>query len=717
MMNKQWFRAGLLVGCSVMGLAAGAAAQDARVEEIVVTAERREANLQATPVAVTAITAAALENRQIINTIDLAVSVPNLSLVEATANPSNLAIGLRGASEGVGGLSVSESPVGFYIDDVYHARMAGTNLEFTDIERIEVLRGPQGTLYGRNTLAGAIKVVTRKPGETSWADGTLGYGSRDEIVAKGSVGGPLSGALAGSAAIVYHEGDGYKFNRATGRRNGDYENVSGRVSLQTLGDEEFSVFASVYGASDKNDGYLPTPATYPVRPATNKNLRYAAGDVYTNQSPTPSYGKTKQWGATLDASYRWAETTLRSITGYIYVDDEFRADFTGGVQTGPTTFIAGFDRTSLVTNKQFSQEFQLLGTAADGQLDWILGAFYFHETGDQIIKDLLGPLALLPTTFDLKTDGIAAFAQGTYRLTDELSAVAGIRWSQDDKSMDATIQRSFIPPFQLAAISLDKKFVSVTPKVGLEYQATPETLLYVSAARGFKGGGFNGLAVANPLIIATPYREATVWSYEGGVKTDLLDNRLRLNGAVFLAKYKDLQQVANIDPVTFSFAIQNVGDATVYGAELEMVAVPTDGLTITGQLGLVDDEYDRLSPLSSAALNNAKRVNATPRTTAQIAFDFTAPIAAGGNELAVLLGSSLSYKGSYFASVDNTLLTEGATRINGYVGVGDGENRWSLRLEARNLANKKESVGATTASAGVVTLPPRQIMLMARVAY
>jgi iron complex outermembrane receptor protein len=700
-----------------MALAGAARGQDGRVEEIVVTAERREANLQITPVAVTAITADALDNRQVFNTIDLAVSVPNLSLVEATANPSNFAIGLRGASEGVGGLSVSESPVGFYVDDVYHARMAGTNLEFTDIERIEVLRGPQGTLYGRNTLAGAIKVVTRKPGETAWADGTLGYGNRDEIVAKGSVGGPLSPALGGSAAVVYHEGDGYKFNRATNRRNGDYENVSGRVSLRTLANDDFSAFVSIWGASDKNDGYLPSPATYPVMPATNKNLRFAAGDIYTNQSPTPSYGKTKQWGASLDASWRWADTTLRSITGYVDVDDEFRADFTGGVQVGPTAFIAGFDRTSLVTNKQFSQEFQWLGTAADDKLDWILGAFYFHESGDQVIRDLLGPLAVLPTTFDLKISGIAAFGQGTYSLTDQLSATAGIRWSQDDKSMDATIQRNFIPPFQLAAIALDKKFVSVTPKFGLDYQATPDTMLYVSAARGFKGGGFNGIAVVNPLIIATPYREATVWSYDAGVKTDLLDNRLRLNIAAFLAKYKQLQQVANIDVATFSFAIQNVGDATVYGAELEVVAVPMDGLTISGQLGLVDDKYDRLSPLSSAAINNAKRVNATPRTTAQLAIDYAVPFTTGAAGWEFLLGASMSYKGSYFASVDNTLLTEGATRINGYVGLGGDDGRWSLRLEARNLANKKEVAGATTASAGVLPLPPRQVMLMARAAY
>ncbi len=707
---------GLVIFLGINGQSLGQEAP--KLEEIVVTAERREESLQTTPIAVTAFSAETIDLRQITDTIELDRHVPNLFLTEATANPNTLALSLRGASEGTGGLSVSESPVGIYVDDVYHSRPAGANFQFTDIERIEVLRGPQGTLFGRNTLSGAINIITRKPGDDIWADATVGYGSRDEVEAKGSIGGPLvEGSMGASAALTFREGNGFLFNRATGQEVGDYKNLAGRLSFTFYGNENFDAFLSLYAAKDETDGYVPVPIAYDVPNPTTDDAIFLSGDMYTTQTPTPTLGDTDQWGVTLDLKYSWGDTSLRSITGYVAVDDEFRADFTGGIEVGPGQFIAGFDRDSDSFNDQFSQEIQLSGVALDSRLDWIIGAYYLREDNSQIIQDILGgATSVLPTTFDLKTDSFAVFSQVNYRWTEQLSVIAGIRWSEDQKKLNATIQDGFAFPFQLATVDLDETFGSWVPRFGIEYQRNPETLFYATVARGFKAGGFNGIAVANPLIVRTPYDEQTVWSYEGGIKTDLFDNRFRVNAAIFWADYDAIQQVANIDPVTFSFATQNVGDGRVYGLELEMTAVVAEGLTVYGQLALMGNKYGTLTPNASAAVNNAESFPNTPSATGQIGFDYNTPINIAGG-LSLFVGGDFSYDGDRFASVDNTLKTEEQLRLAGYVGIADEDNNWQLRISGRNLTNEKEVLGFTTVSAGGVVSEPRRLILELTVKY
>ena len=232
------------------------------LEEIIVTAERREADIQDTPVAVTALTAETLNNLQVANTIELDRTVPNLSVRELSANPSTFNISLRGNTESVGGLSVSESNVGVYVDDIYRGRLAGANLTFNDIERIEVLRGPQGTLYGRNTIAGAIKIVSRKPGDESWVDVSAGYGDWEHTEFKGSIGGPIvDDTWAASFSMIYLENEGYKFNRAIGEDVGAMENVAARAILNYLGSDTLDMTLTAFFAADDNDGYMPTPIT------------------------------------------------------------------------------------------------------------------------------------------------------------------------------------------------------------------------------------------------------------------------------------------------------------------------------------------------------------------------------------------------------------------------------------------------------------------------
>ncbi len=712
------FRELLLSGAAIAALAFPAAAQEASgdsaqpggVEEIIVTAERRAESIQDTPVAVSALTAESLDRLGIESTTDIDRAVPNLYVLEATANPSTLSVAMRGSAEQAGGLAVSEASVGVYVDDVYRGRPTGTNLEFSDVERIEVLRGPQGTLYGRNTIAGAIKIISRKPEDELYANASVAYGSFDHVTIKGAIGGPIGSGWGASIAGLYREQEGFQFNIARDERVGDLSSAAGRAILNYYGGDRLSATLILSGARDRNDGYNAVPATYAARPTNTDGVRFAEGAYNITRTPAVNRGETDQWSATLDLGYDLDAVRLRSITGYIDIDDIFRTDFTGGVRTG-TGFAIGFFRDSEGRYKQFSQEFQVSGES--GRLDWILGFYYFRERNRQVLNDLLGATALLPTDFRLKTESIAAFGQGTFNFTDTLSLTAGLRWSQDKKELDASIQNGFAFPFTAATIDRADTFRSLSPKIGLDWKPNDRTLVYLSAARGFKAGGYNGLAIANPLVVRQPYDEMTVWSYEGGLKLETPDRVLRFNAAAFLAKYDAIQQTALIDPVTFSFAVQNVGKATVYGLELEAQAVPTPGLTLFAQVGLARDKYDELSPGSTAAINNAKRLPVTPRASGQVGFTYDLPVS---DRIDLKLGSDLSYEGSYFAAVDNTLLIDSYWRWNGFVGLGFGE-RFEARLTARNLSDDKTVVCCSTQSSAVTVLPPRTWMLELRYRY
>ena len=708
-----------IVASAVFLVAFDVIAQEIRLEEIIVTAERREADIQDTPVAVTALTAVTLDNLQVTNTLELDRTVPNLSVRELSANPSTFNISLRGNTESVGGLSVSESNVGVYVDGIYRGRLAGANLTFNDIERIEVLRGPQGTLYGRNTIAGAIKIVSRKPGDESWVDVSGGYGDWEHTEFKGSIGGPIiDDTWAASFSMLYMENQGYKFNRAIGEDVGAMENVAGRVILNYLGSDTLDMTLTAFVASDDNDGFIPTSATYGGSPPTTSQAVFATGNIYTSQSTTPSQGKTDQWSITLNISYDAGAFEFRSITGYMDLEDLFRADFTGGVEFAPGVYGAGFDRTALANHDQFTQEFQLLGTTAGERLDWLAGLFYFTEAGDQVINDKFGTFPLLPTTFDLKTDSYAVFGQLSYQWNSKVSVVGGLRYTQDSKSMDATIQDGlFVFPVTLAAVSLDEDFSSISPKLGVDVQVNDDTLAYAYVAHGFKGGGFNGLAVGNPQILASPYNEETVWTLEGGIKTDLLDNRLRINAAVFYNQYDDIQMTAIIDVASFSFAEQNVGKATVLGLEIEASARLSEGLRVFGNVGFMTDRYDRLDPLSSAAQNNAADLPSTPAATGMVGFSYEQPISASGAHLKLKIGADIGYVGDHFGEVTNSVLIEAYSQLNAYVAIGANDDRWQLRLAGKNVTDEQDLVFGSTSTTGSTAGPPRFWLLSARLRY
>lgn len=713
----------LCVSVSSIALFPAAYAQESGLEVIVVTAQRREANLQATPVTVSAFSEQQLLDLSIVETKDLGQAVPNLQLLPLTASPSTFQVGFRGGTEQTGGLIVSEPVVGIYVDDVYRSRLQGANFQVADIERIEVLRGPQGTLYGRNNFSGAIKLVTKTPSkDNQWLNAAVGIGSFSEQNYQVSVGGGITEHIGASFSALYrNQSDGYIFNRAQNETIGAEENFlfRGKINYEK---ENFQAILSFSYGDDQNDGYIPLairyePATVPMNFATRvttDQVRPRFGDdPFVTEFPQESVGETEVYSVTLDLSYDADWATIRSITGYVDVRDVFRWDIAAGVSDGMGGFTPSFDRRSDANADQFTQELQAQGKAFGDKLDWIVGAFFFKESGDQRLKDnipLFGLGDLAPTFLDIGTTSWAVFAQGTYAITDRLSAFAGIRYTQDDKSFDASISTAsnFNPTGPRVDVSLDEKFSSVTPTLGLEFQVTDDAYLYANITRGFKGGGFNGLAVANPTVLQAVYEPQYVWAYEAGAKTDWLDNRLRANIAVFYNDISGSQQTANVGPG--SFATQNVGDLSIFGVELEVAAQPVDWLNIFTNVGYMDGDYGTLDPASQAFASGAQFLPLVTEWTGQLGFNVNKPIA---DKARFKMGATANYVGDHFLETTNSIQVEAYTRFDGFIAVSDMESRFELRLEGRNLSDEINYVTgfANSPNPALAALRPRTWML------
>ena len=652
------------------------------LEEIIVTAERREGNIQSTPVAVSAFTADKLEKLQIEETLDLANSVPNLVLYTGVANPGMVNLYMRGAGEQIGGLVTSESAVGMYVDNVYNARLSAANFDLVDVERIEVLRGPQGTLYGRNSMTGAIKIITRDADGETWSKGSVGYARYDEVTV--SAGGGFSlveDTLGMTISGQYRDqGKGYISNRATGGKRGVRDVLTLRGKISYFGSDNFKSTLTASYSDDNNDGLTPVYVN-------SNTLQINSGEYRTAQSPSPSSGYTEQYSTSLDMEWDIGEWSLKSTTAYIDVKDGFRFDLSGGVETAPGTFITLIDRTSVASSSQWSQELQLSGTSMDDKLDWVVGAFYFDEQADQQIDDVIFFTTLVPTIIDQKSESYAIFAQGTYKINDALSATAGLRWTDDQKSLSGQIDTFFGSGIPFAVNRQDSWSV-LTPRFGLDYQVSENVFVYGSVSRGYRAGGYNGLTVARPISFNTPFDPETVWAFELGTKADLLDNRVRFNSAAFINKVKDIQQSSTLGGG--ATAVQNVGKVDVYGIETEITAIISDAFEVFAHLTLQDESYKELDPGSIAATQGLGRLSHLSKFQSQVGFSYEYNLK---NEASVFVGADYSHRSNYFSDAANAPINRSSTidLVNASVSYQPDGGKWKATLSGKNLTGEDYS--------------------------
>ena len=753
------------------------------IPEVIVTAERREASLQTVPVAVSALDAGMLQDRQITEYQDLQSFVPSLKMTNNITSPTNLSPSLRGSLQQDASLIVAESPFGIYVDDVYIARLNGNNITLNDIERVEVLRGPQGTLYGRNTLQGAIKFVSRTPGEDSWLNASAGYGNYDQYLINASGGGPLGGGFAGSLAGQFNNKDGQFNNSVTGQDTDHQRNAAFRGKLRYMGIENADIVFSLAYSDSQNDSLQLIPATTPGVPDVSQfesdDLVPTLGDytvgtpTFANPGPAPITANpesdTQQTIASLNASYDFGAFTVRSITAYVDTQDFFSTDFSGS---------GGIVGASDIDNQQFSEELQVQGSALGDRLNYLAGLYYFNETG----KQDFGWYFFVPTSTSqiaADTDSYAAFGQVDYKITDALKATLGLRWVRDEKSFSIdqqitpAVQQFNGPPFFLSTllicnnplepaqpafptdprptacsdpafgtgagsgllnrVALDNTYTETTPRFGLDYTFQPVGVLdsalgYVSAARGFKSGGYNGIAIFNLGDARTAYKPESNWTYEAGVKLDAYDRKVRLNMAYYWADISDLTSNATVG---FSFPVRNVGDAEVHGLELELTAAPTENFTVYWNAAFQHGAYGTLDPGSAPAKAATKylvgpRVPQVPAYAFTLGFDYGVPVPLGFAEGRFRFGMDWFKTDDYVTSATNDFVASPYDRLNGFIGLDIGDN-WDVRFAVKNIADsydltsgsrsttfERNEVGDIVVNPGglgaFIALPPREIM-------
>ncbi len=737
---------------AIMAAGGISAPVSAEVDEIVVTAQRREESLQDVPIAVSAFGVEQLAKRQIDVVKDIGANVPNLQTYTVTAGAEAIQVHSRGASIQNPGFNLSESPVGVYVDDVYNGRLASVNLDLLDVERIEVLRGPQGTLYGRNTIAGAIKIVTRTPGDEKWLTGLVGIGNYETTKVGFSVGGPIEeGSLAGSIGAVFDKRNrGWQYNPVTGDDPGAYDNKAARAKLRWYGTSGVDATLTAWVSDVENDGYNGVPyepfCNNDVAPPDCNNPDFGpapagsapkGGFYETFSAPGVNFGASQQGGANLHLSFDFGGVTLRSISSFASADTQFGFDLAGGgADFGPVPAAQFGLRIRSDSNfDQISQELQLLGSALNDSLLWQLGAYYLNEDGQQQFSGTVPGIAPTPAfdeAIDNTTDSYAVYGEATYRVTEELSVTGGARWTKDEKKYSDNCVGFFCfdDDGGDAAVSLKKSWDEVTFKVGADYQLTDNQLLYLSYATGFQAGGFRTLCFGNLTADnadldykgcgGSPFDPQTVDSVELGWKSDLFDNMLRLNVAAFYAMYDAIQQI--VINSGGGFPIENIGAVDVYGLEVEVTWAPIADLNVYATLGMQESDFGKVDPLSppGGLGGNApptKDLPSNPRWQGKVGFDYSIPLA---NSLAFFYGLDLFHSDSYYSESRNLLEIDSYTRLNGFLGLGADDRKWQAVLAVKNIGDSEDNQSGIFANgfANVRTpLPPTEYMLSFKVNY
>ncbi|WP_343614649.1 TonB-dependent receptor [Novosphingobium sp.] len=649
--------------------------------DIVVTATRTTSSVQKTPVAVTALDADTIKRLQITNVKDIGQIAPNVQISQVTGGSAGISPYIRGGGVTDGANITSEADVGIYIDDVYQPRAAASIIDALDIDRIEVLRGPQGTLYGRNSASGALKIVTKTPSDQLHAGVEVGTGSWNERMVKGVVSGPLNadGSLRGGISAMYRGNDGGRQYDATLGKGVGGQDFAGTMANLYYKQGGISARLSGFYSHYTSDGQY----TVAIDPSYTGNdylaARPTSGNYRTVLSPSPSFTRDTQYGANLNVSVELGGgAQLTSITAWSHLSDGWREDFSGGVAytalgVNLPGYAALYDRTAFMHDDNVSQELQLHGSTLGDRLSYVGGLYYFREWGNQ---QYATTTYFVPsnTRFDILTNSYAAFGQLGFKITPALTLSLGGRYTQDCKSIDALVDTS--------PVNRKDNWQNFVPKVGLDWQIASQVMAYASLSEGFKAGGYNGLA-GSAAQLNSPYGPAKVKAYEVGFKSQFWDRRAKLNVSAFYNDYSSIQQqfvTATGDFQTATFA------ATHKGVEAEFSLRPLPPLTLWVNGTYNDAHYKGLGTnVSTAANYNGNAMTNVFPYQVTLGTDLALPVAAGR----LVLGVNANLRADYYSTPDNAWIGHvPSTQIfNAYVGYEQGP--WSVHLTGKNLTDQR----------------------------
>ena len=530
---------------AIAGLApiSSAIAQTITLEEIVVTAERRETNLQTTPLAVTALSAVQLERRQVTETLDLVRQVPNLiGFNNVTLGASN-AYFLRGIGN-TESIATFDPPVGSYIDEIFVARQNANNIDLVEVERIEVLRGPQGTLFGRNATGGAISIITKKPSEDLYTKGQVSYGRFDEITGKVAINVPISDKVLTTFSAYYINDSGWQRSIVTDEKYNFKEalGVRGAVRVMPSDNVTWDVSADWSTQDHQNLSSIVDRATMATNTKAGKDGPWVLGSGRFNGTDLSNC-------KTGNGPLEWVRNgcTANEVTGYNFYSnlaiemDSFSINFITGYRNLDHDFVSplfasvrdGFDipLSNEGNHNQFSQEVKFSGDFLDGRLQYTTGFFYMKEDNltryeTTLASAALGGVFLVLDDSTMENDGesFAWYAQADFEIVDNLILTTGIRWTDEKKTVPFFFHTNkaganFDITDIVAAGNPDAvTTVQWTPRFALQYRANDDVMFFASATRGFKSGGWNARASTADLF--RRFEEETVWSFEAGTRAE-----------------------------------------------------------------------------------------------------------------------------------------------------------------------------------------------------
>ena len=636
-------RIALLAAASLAALAAAPALaqqtppaeedQTSGIEDIVVTAQRRAESSQDVPIAITAFNAATIEARGISSALDVTQFVPNLVGLNNTGLGTANAYYLRGVGN-TESIATFDPPIGTYIDDIYISRQNANNFSFFDVERVEVLRGPQGTLFGRNTTGGAISVIMKEPGDRIGGYAEAGYGSYNRKLLRGSVDLPLGSRFAIKVSGYWQDDDGYANNSITGEKTNENDGWGLRLGVKAELSDTISWNGS-YTHTFANSANLLNFDCDPVNPANCNGRFVSTGLRKVNDFGTRFSGAKDDFGlgntarmdlVTSNLEFGLGDKfSLNVITGFVDMAQKFALDFADGRAlpslTVPRPPVRGYTLGGFVIandgkHNQFTQEVKLSGELGNGIADLVAGFFYIDEQNDTDFADLFNlgfgpppagfPFLLADRRLKNNTEAWAGYAQVDVHATDQLTLTAGIRYTDETKTFSISDNRvSCTGPFAVATCLFDanlragngaaiptKLSTKVwTPRFAVNFRPNDDLLLFASATRGFKSGGWNARATAPAE--ALPFGPEIAWSYEAGFKADLLERRLRVNVTAYLLDIKGLQTPSAFTRAngSLAFITRNFADYRNKGLELEVTAQPSEGLNLFASVGYGDDKY------------------------------------------------------------------------------------------------------------------------------
>lgn len=666
-----------------------------QLQEIVVTAQRRAQNLQRIPISVAAVSGADLETRGIEAVTDLGSSVSGLVFqrINGIVLPFLRGVGNTGNAAG------NEASVATYVDGVYYPRPISSFFDLKNVERVEVLKGPQGTLFGRNSTGGVINIITRDPSHDFGLSASAAYGRFNSVQGDAYITGGLSDTVAMDLSVSAKTGDGFGNNIATGGRFGYEDSVLVRSKLLwTPGADTRITLSGFYSGSKQSSQRASFPGYSSKSFLTGTILPSNSISFYDGTDDSASRDIFKVYGTTLRVEQSLSFAKLISISAYtkIHENSIYDVDFlpqndavAQGI--GPVTV--------------FTQELQLVN-APGSSFDWIIGAYYYNNKTAYTSLTFKGPLFAftggdINSPAQQKINSLAGFAQATVEVLPKLKLTGGIRYTHDDLRGSGQFQLLGPPATPLATLVPDghDKIGKITFKAALDYQLSSDVLGYASFSRGYKSGNFNLLTYGS----ATPTKPETIDAYEVGVKSELFDRHVRLNGAVFYYKIAN-PQVALIKGQTIFFS--NAGGSEVKGAEIDAQFAIARGFSARAGATYLDSKYTNYlgAPASIPDNVNGGSVpvaggidaagNRTPlasKLTFNVGADYTIETPSGD----FTLTADWYHNGGYFFEPDNLLHQPSFELVNAQL-------RWKIndhygvRVFGRNLLGEKIIAGAAS---------------------